>query len=346
MGGCVRKKMATVVAEVPKPVQDTPRPNGTAVAQKRPTPRKRAPTTETTTKEPVTKRRRVTPKAAPKSTAKPKKGPTRAAPKQEEEASSENDSSEEEEEESEESSSSEDVPPVRTMTAAELLKNPRRQMTADVIDTLVPLIIKDERREDDGKLLVISSLNLQAVLARFFHNKDAIEGDVYKLLGVTQEQVDQAEAIAVVVHGPHTEEVRSARLRYDGSSVDNYHWSLMCWFRSVPEMCFHYDSLMMLSDRRCSEVVSMLRRLGVLPQAVANITFPDFFPNQEQEWECGYELLTAITIIAGKPTPEPIKEEDIYSAYKTFFSTLAAGGVDAPFLRRLRELLTREKYAL
>ncbi len=344
--------MAAVVAETPKPVEDATRANGTTTKQ--PTSRKRAPATETaaaatTHKAPVTKRRRMTPKAAPKSTATPKKGPTRAAAKQAEEASSESDSSEEEEEEEEEEESSPtaDALPTQRSTVSDvemLLKNPRRQMTADAIDILVPLILKDERREADGKLLVISSINLQAVLSRFFHNDGTIGDDVYKLLGVTREQVDKADAIAVVVHGPHTEEVRSARLRYDGKSVDNYHWSLVCWFRSVPEMCFHYDSLRMLSDRRCSEVVSILRRVGVLPRTVAKITFPDFFPEQVQEWECGYELLTAITIIAGKPTPDPITEDDVYGGYKAFFSTLASAGVEAPFLRRLRALLTREKY--
>ncbi len=341
--------MATAVAETPKPVEDAARTNGTTTEpHKPPTSRKRAPTTDTTSKAPIAKSRRVTPKAAPKSTATPKRGPTRAALKQAEAASSESDSSEEEEEEEEEeeSSSADDAPPVRPPTASEILSQPRRQMTADAIDTLVPLIIKNERRVDDGKVLVISSINLQAVLSRFFHKNNVNTENVYTLLGVTRERVDKADAIVAVVHGPHTEEVRSARLRYDGTSVDNYHWSLMCWFRSIPDMCYHYDSLKMLSDRRCSEVVSMLRRLGVLPKSVGAITFPDFFPEQEQEWECGYELLTAITMIAGKPTPDPITADDVYGGYKTFFSTLASGGIEAPFLRRLRELLTREKYAM
>ena len=217
-------------------------------------------------------------------------------------------------------------------------------MTADVIDMLVPLIIKNERRDADGKVLVISSINLQAVLSRFFHKNGVTEDNVHTLLGVTKQQVDKADAVIAVVHGPHSEEVRSARLRYDGTVSDNYHWSLMCWFRSVPHTCFHYDSLRMLSDRRCDEVVSMLRRFDVVPNSVVSVTFPDFFPEQEQEWECGYEMLVALTIIAGKPKPAPITEDDVQCVYKTFFETLAAGGVAAPFLRRLRELLTREKY--
>jgi hypothetical protein len=321
---------------------------GKANGQKRAptTTRKRAATDVAPTKAPATKRRRAGTPKKPSATAKsaPKKKKAAKPPVEDPAVSSESDSSDDEEESSS-SSSDDDAKSPNGATASDILHQPRRQMTDRAIDELVPLILKNENVAED-KLLVISSVNAQAVLSRYFHKKEVDETNVYTLLGVTRERVDNADCIAVVTHGPHTEEVRTARLMYDNSSVDNYHWSLVCWFRSAPSTCFHYDSMPKVNDRRCREVVSVFRRLGVFPKSITSVTVPDFFPEQEQEWECGYELLIALTIIAGKRAAiAAITDDDVEITYRPFFSSLATGGVQAPFLRRLRELLAREKYA-
>jgi hypothetical protein len=354
--------MDAAVAQGSVPVETPKAPpateNGAAPAvearaeAKRPATRKRTATGVAPAKAPATKRRRA---VAPKKTAAAKPTPkkkTAAKPAVEDAAvSSESDSDDDDDDDDEEevetessaasasSSTSDDDDDDDALTngttAADILHQPRRQMTDSAIDELVPLILKNE-----------SSVNAQVVLSRYFHKKGVNEANVCTLLGVTREQIDGADCIAVVTHGPHTEEIRTARLIYDNSSIDNYHWSLVCWFRSVPSTCFHYDSMPKVNDRRCREVVSVFRRLGVFPKDVNGITVPDFFPEQEQEWECGYELLVALSIIAGKRTAiAPITDDDVQITYDTFFSTLATGGLQATFLRRLRELLARENYA-
>lgn len=246
------------------------------------------------------------------------------------------------------------APDTRTSTpAAEIIKSPRRRLTASAIDELVPLILRNERPsaggsaggEDDGKVVVISSLKLQAVLARFTHKRAEVTSDnVHKLLGLTRKQTDNAEVIAVVLHGPTTENERVARLKYEGECADNYHWSLACWFRSLGDEIFHYDSSYPLNDKRCGEVLGVLRSLGVLPTSVSSYVVPEFFPLQEYEWECGYKVLIALTIIASSPAPAPVSEADVNTSYRPFFTTLNAG-TDAIFIKRMHELLTREKYA-
>lgn len=239
--------------------------------------------------------------------------------------------------------------------AVDIVNQPRRRLTDSAIDELVPLILRNERPstsgssggEDDGKVVVISPLKLQAVLSRFAHRRASVTTDnVYKLLGLTREKVENAEVIAVVLHGPHTESERAARLKYEGERTDNYHWSVACWFRSLGSEVFHYDSRYPLNDKRCAEVLGVLRSLGVFPTEVSSYVLPDFFPQQEDEWECGYEVLIALTIIASSPTPSPVSEADVDTSYRPFFSTLnAAGGTDSIFIKRMRELLAREKYA-
>jgi hypothetical protein len=239
--------------------------------------------------------------------------------------------------------------------AADIINQPRRRLTDSAIDELVPLILRNERPsasgsaggEDDGKVVVISPLKLQAVLSRFAHRRAGVTSEnVHKLLGLTREKIEKAEVIAVVLHGPHTESERIARQKYEGERTDNYHWSVACWFRSLGSEVFHYDSRYPLNDKRCAEVLGVLRSLGVFPTAVSSYVLPDFFPQQEHEWECGYEVLIALTIIASSPTPSPVSEADVDTSYGPFFSTLnAAGGADAIFIKRMRELLAREKYA-
>ncbi len=233
-----------------------------------------------------------------------------------------------------------------------VLNQPKRLMTSDAIDELVPLILRNERPsgsvdgEDDGKVVVISSINLQAVLSRVMRGADTVDSDnVYKLLGVTREKIDNAEAVVVILHGPHTEAERSARLKYEGSAAENFHWSLVCWFRSVPNEAFHYESRYPLNDARCSEVLGMLRSLGVFPKVLSNYFLPEYFPQQKEEWECGYEVLIALTIIASRNVPVPIRESDVDTSYLTFFATLNTDGIDGAFMRRMREFLAREKYA-
>lgn len=243
--------------------------------------------------------------------------------------------------------------PKRAQTpVADMLKQAKRRLTDVAIDEIVPLILRNERPaetvgEDDGRVLVISSLNLQVVLRRAAHGSDEVtKENAHKLLGVTREQVDNAEAVAIVLHGPHTEAEARARLKYEDEAAVNYHWSLACWFRSVKDEVFHYDSHHPLNDRRCAEVLGVLRMLGVLPTDVRSYVLPDFFPQQEEEWECGYEALIALTILSSSPRPSPITEADVDTSYRPFFTTLTAdGGRSSLFIKRLRELVAREKYA-
>ncbi len=239
-------------------------------------------------------------------------------------------------------------------SALHILTQPRRLMTSDAIDELVPLILRHDRPsnvagdsgKDDGKVAVISSINLQAVLSRFKRGVDPVTSEnVYKLLGTTREQIDHADAVVVFLHGPHTETERMARLKYEGAETENFHWSLICWFRADEHEALHYDSHFPLNDARCNEALGMLRALGVFPKTMRNYVMPDYFPQQEEGWECGYDALIALTIISSRTVPSPIADLDVKGSFHSFFSTLGEGGQNAYFMKRMRELLAREKYA-
>lgn len=302
-------------------------------------PAEAAASTEGTPKPPAKKRQRV---SAKKANAKKPATKAPVTPKQKPAVSSESESSgsddEEEEEEEAEAEASADTP---TESAAIVLNQARRQLTDGVIDELVPLILKNK----DQRVVLISSVNAQTVLSRFYHKKNINRDNVCTLLNVTRERLDAAECIAVVVHGPHTEDALSAHRIYSNTEKENYHWSLVAWFKSSPNKCFHYDSLPRTNDRRCREVVSVFRRLGVFPETTDKVSVPDFYPEQDEEWECGYNVLIALTIISEKTVAGPIRDDDVHQTYRPFFTTLARGGPQAPFVRRLRQLLAREQYA-
>ncbi len=233
-----------------------------------------------------------------------------------------------------------------TNSAAYILTRPKMQLTDAAVDELIPLIVANERGStDDGRVVVISSKNMQAVLARYhFRTADVTTDNVYKLLGTTRERMEAADVVMFVVHGPHTEEQRSAHKRYSGSELTNYHWTLACWFPKLGS-AFHYDSCHRMNAMRCgTDVFGTMRKVGVLPSALQSYTQPEFFPGQEDVWECGYFLLIAVTIMCAKPAPEPITEYDVDTQYDLWFGTLSNWAHSA-FVRRLTDLVTRAKYA-
>lgn len=233
-----------------------------------------------------------------------------------------------------------------TSSAAYILTRPKMQMTDAAVDELIPLIVANERGStDDGRVVVISSKNMQAVLARYhFRTADVTTDNVYKLLGTTRERMEAADVVMFVVHGPHTEEQRSAHKRYSGGDLTNYHWTLACWFPKLGS-AFHYDSCHRMNAMRCgTDVFGTMRKVGVLPSELQSYTQPEFFPGQEDVWECGYFLLIAVTIMCAKPAPEPITEYDVDTQYDLWFGTLSNWEHSA-FVRRLTDLVTRAKYA-
>ena len=356
--------MAAATADTAVPTEQTAAAPKVAVVRKRAATGDAVPDTNTE-KTPQTKRRRtaVAPKKSGKKTAPTKKSatkppPTKKAQGSDSDSESESSSSGGDTEvapasvRSPPSSSGMDTPARSPTPVADILRQPKRRLTDDAIDELVPLILRNERpaqsgAADDGKVVVVSSLKMQAVMQRFASNRgDVTPDNVHKLLGLTRQQIENADVVAVVVHGPHTESEARARLKYGDEPTQNYHWSLACWFRSLKNEVFHYDSCYPINDKRCAEVLGVLRTLGVLPADVHSYVLPDFFPQQEEEWECGYEALIALTILSSSPTPAPITENDVDTSFRSFFATLNADGSNGSlFIKRLRELLAREQYA-
>jgi hypothetical protein len=249
----------------------------------------------------------------------------------------------------EEPTPEEEVAKPEVPSAIDFLQGKFRQLNESAIDELAGAIIVDT--EKVGKVLFISSLNIQALLSRYYYKTASIgdHAEALRVLHLSDADIASADAIVAVVHGPHTEQAREGALYDDDDGDDgqqaalqNMHWSLMCWFKGGHRI-YHYDSLFPLNQDRCEEVVAVLAKFGIFPDGQRMFAVPDFMPKQKKVWECGYYVLLFLKIVCDKAAASPAQGDDVHESYRWFIMNMHQGP-DGPFQQHLMALLDRGLY--
>ena len=237
-------------------------------------------------------------------------------------------------------------------STAEVIGTPRRELTAAVLDDLIPRLIASQRGESDKqgfesgrKIVFLSAMALQPILEAYCGKRDTYNAtNIYKKLATTREEIESADLILVATHGPHVEYDQVQRTRWGDGRQPNNHWSLIAYSPSEKE-AYHYDSLPTMNISRAAEIMGVLRHYGLVDRDACNIHVPKFFPSQAGVWECGYFVLAAVIILAQKTRALPLTEDDV-DAYKPYFDTIAIETPGQCVIRNhLTDLLQVSAYA-
>ncbi len=229
------------------------------------------------------------------------------------------------------------------MHASQILRTELRHLDDIALKVLAEKIVSASGA--DGRVVVISSTNLSPVLTRWWTGDlDPQKKDMFKMLGVTRDEVEKAEAIIITIHGPLTAQELSACQLYGDAKV-NSHWSALCYFRGASDL-YHYDSAGAINQKRAQEAAGVLIKAGVLDQSLrgAKVLVPDFFPHQTTSWECGHFFLLAVKIIADRHPAGCITASDVDDTYRLFVDTMQ-NGPRSLFTSTLMRMLVASLYA-
>lgn len=208
--------------------------------------------------------------------------------------------------------------------ASQILRTELRHLDDIALKVLAEKIVSSSGAE--RRVVVISSTNLSPVLTRWWTGDlDPQKKDMFKMLGVTRDEIANAEAIIITIHGPLTSQELSACQLYGDAKV-NSHWSALCYFRGASDL-YHYDSAGAINQNRAQEAAGVLIKAGVLDQSLRGkkVLVPEFFPHQTTSWECGHFFLLAVKIIADRHPAGCITANDVDDTYRLFVDTMQNG---------------------
>ncbi len=227
--------------------------------------------------------------------------------------------------------------------ASQILRTELRHLDDIALKVLAEKIVLSSGAE--RRVVVIGSTNLSPVLTRWWTGDlDPQKKDMFKMLGVTRDEVAKAEAIIIMIHGPLTSRELSASELYGDAKV-NSHWSALVYFRGASDL-YHYDSAGAINQNRAQEAAGVLIKAGVLEQSLrgAKVLVPEFFPHQTTSWECGHFFLLVVKIVADKHPARCITASDVDDTYRLFVDTMQ-NGPRSLFTATLMRMLVASMYA-
>ncbi|HEC64076.1 MAG TPA: hypothetical protein ENI23_02140 [bacterium] len=243
--------------------------------------------------------------------------------------------------------------------AIQRIKTPSRMLNDDALNEIITRLFYSNIMQKKG-IVYISSLNLSNVLTKEYegeYDRMKSEEDRQKLvrakLGIPKDMKnpEEASAIIVVIHGPHTEKERneSCVYNFDEINAQNNHWSLLVWYSSG-QIAYHYDSLSNLNFNRCRETLAVLKKYKLVPEALERFFIPEFVPEQNGLVECGWYVLLWLKVLADSCENAgavlPISDNAIFNHYKKWLDNITAndGKLKSYILEKMQDQLIIASY--
>lgn len=133
------------------------------------------------------------------------------------------------------------------------------------------------------------------------------------------------KALVCFIHGPYNEDTIKRYLEYLRAMGrhpvnPNDHWSVLVHIKESNSF-YHYDTcrhtnksgiVVSRNTKRCGEVIDSLVKCGVIRSNARVWEEPEFYFEQEDNWECGYYSLWTAKMISDYSPPCALKEKECW----------------------------------
>ncbi len=198
-------------------------------------------------------------------------------------------------------------------------------------DEILRQAITTINQDTTSDILYIHSMNVQTTLlteekGRFDRLPNVLDRRnlFLKNLGIKPEiwHENNWKAVIALLYGP-----------YPTEPSKNNHWSVFCYFKHKNKV-YHYDSIRGHNRDVCLNLFELMGKHILLP-VDTRCYEPDFYPQQDTNWDCGYRCIQCVWTVLQvyrkhrnkiysenfpvKICCSPLKEEDLSKRYRYVF---------------------------